>query len=235
MSGQQSAIEAAALRSDRFRLEREGDWQRLEAIVSRMEAGRMRRLSDDDILALPVLYRTVASSLSVARETSLDAATLAYLEGLVQRAWFLVYGPRRNTDTEQALARSRAARAKFEKQEIGVAEQKHRRDPDDDQELNRPPGRAALLQAFLRQTANPAGDPDQQQGSGKNQKTDEQQIKQQRTEPCTPARQCQRQDNPFGRDHLAQTAVLRANRSFHLRGRSVHAEGTARTRPKTKK
>ena len=87
-------IEAAALRSDRFRQEREGDWKRLEAIVTRMEAGRWRRLSDADVLALPVLYRTVASSLSVARETSLDSATLAYLEALVQRAWFLVYGPR---------------------------------------------------------------------------------------------------------------------------------------------
>jgi uncharacterized membrane protein SpoIIM required for sporulation len=30
----------------------------------------------------------------VARETSLDAATLAYLESLVRRAWFQVYGPR---------------------------------------------------------------------------------------------------------------------------------------------
>ena len=90
----QAAIEAAALRSDRFRQEREGDWQRLEAIVIRMEGGRLRKLSDEDVLALPVLYRTVASSLSVARETSLDAATLAYLEGLVQRAWYLVYGPR---------------------------------------------------------------------------------------------------------------------------------------------
>ena len=89
-----TAIEAAALRSDRFRLEREGDWQRLEAIVARMEKGRIGKLSDEDVLALPVLYRTVASSLSVARETSLDAATLAYLEGLVQRAWFIVYGPR---------------------------------------------------------------------------------------------------------------------------------------------
>jgi uncharacterized membrane protein SpoIIM required for sporulation len=94
MSNGQQAIEAAALRSDRFRLEREGDWQKLETIVSRMEAGRLRKLSDEDVLALPVLYRTVASSLSVARETSLDAATLAYLEALVQRAWFLVYGPR---------------------------------------------------------------------------------------------------------------------------------------------
>lgn len=88
------AIETAALRSDRFRLEREADWQRLEAIVTRMEKGRLRRISDADLLALPGLYRTVASSLSIARETSLDAATLAYLEALVQRAWFIVYGPR---------------------------------------------------------------------------------------------------------------------------------------------
>ncbi|MDE2435282.1 MAG: stage II sporulation protein M [Sphingomonadales bacterium] len=89
-----AAVEAAALRSDRFRQEREGDWTRLETIVAKMESGRIRRLSDADVLALPELYRTVASSLSVARETSLDAATLAYLEGLVQRAWFQVYGPR---------------------------------------------------------------------------------------------------------------------------------------------
>lgn len=89
-----TAIEAAALRSDRFRLEREADWKRLDAIVTRMEKGRLRKLSDEEVLALPVLYRTVASSLSIARETSLDAATLAYLEGLVQRAWFVVYGPR---------------------------------------------------------------------------------------------------------------------------------------------
>ena len=90
----EAAIEAAALRSDRFRQQREPDWKRLELIVTRMETGRLRRLSDADLLELPVLYRTVASSLSVARETSLDAATLGYLESLVQRAWFLVYGPR---------------------------------------------------------------------------------------------------------------------------------------------
>ncbi|AOL93761.1 stage II sporulation protein M [Porphyrobacter sp. LM 6] len=87
-------IESAALRSDRFRLEREGEWRRLEEIVARMERGGLRRISDDDLIALPALYRTAASSLSVARETSLDAATLGYLEALVQRAWFQVYGPR---------------------------------------------------------------------------------------------------------------------------------------------
>lgn len=88
-------IEAAALRSDRFRLEREGDWRKLDGIVTALEKGRLRRISDEDIAALPSLYRTAASSLAVARETSLDAATLAYLEGLVQRAWYQVYGPRR--------------------------------------------------------------------------------------------------------------------------------------------
>lgn len=88
------AIEEAALRSDRFRLERQSDWQRLDAIVTKMEKGRLGRLSDEDVLELPALYRTAASSLTVARETSLDAATLRYLEALVQRAWFQVYGPR---------------------------------------------------------------------------------------------------------------------------------------------
>ena len=87
-------IESAALRSDRFRLEREGEWKRLETILVRMEKGGLKRIADDDLMALPALYRTAASSLSVARETSLDAATLAYLEALVQRAWFQVYGPR---------------------------------------------------------------------------------------------------------------------------------------------
>ena len=83
-------IEAASLRSDRFRLERETDWRRLETIVVCLEKNRLRRISDEDLLALPVLYRQAASSLAVARETSLDAATLAYLESLVRRAWFQV-------------------------------------------------------------------------------------------------------------------------------------------------
>jgi uncharacterized membrane protein SpoIIM required for sporulation len=60
-----------------------------------MEKGGLRKIDDDDLMALPTLYRTAASSLSVARETSLDAATLSYLESLVQRAWFQVYGPRK--------------------------------------------------------------------------------------------------------------------------------------------
>lgn len=84
----------AALRSERFRIEREADWRRLETILAEMEKGRLRRISDADLMALPALYRTAASSLAVAREISLEEAMLDYLEGLVQRAWFQVYGPR---------------------------------------------------------------------------------------------------------------------------------------------
>ncbi|MXO60035.1 stage II sporulation protein M [Altererythrobacter salegens] len=87
-------VAAAALRSDRFRLERETDWRRLEEVVTRLEKNRIRRVSDADLLELPVLYRKAASSLAVARETSLDAATLDYLEGLVRRAALQVHGPR---------------------------------------------------------------------------------------------------------------------------------------------
>lgn len=89
-----TAQELALLRSDTFRKEREDDWQRLEELLNRMEKGRLRKLSDADVLAMPALYRTAASSLAVARETTLDASTIAYLEALVQRAWFQVYGPR---------------------------------------------------------------------------------------------------------------------------------------------
>lgn len=88
----QQAIETAALKSDRFRLEREADWVRLEEIVTKMENGKARKLSDEDVLALPTLYRTLLSSLSIARESSLDAGLIDYLEGLALRSYFMVYG-----------------------------------------------------------------------------------------------------------------------------------------------
>jgi len=82
------------LKSRRFRDEREADWRRLETLLGRIEKGGMAKLSDDDLLAIPVLYRSALSSLSVARATSLDQALLEYLETLCARAYFLVYGVR---------------------------------------------------------------------------------------------------------------------------------------------
>jgi uncharacterized membrane protein SpoIIM required for sporulation len=82
------------LKSHRFRREREGDWKKLELLLKRLEGGSMKSLSNDEIIALPVLYRSALSSLSVARATSLDQALIDYLESLSTRAYFYVYGAR---------------------------------------------------------------------------------------------------------------------------------------------
>jgi uncharacterized membrane protein SpoIIM required for sporulation len=82
------------LKSHRFRAEREGDWRRLESLLKKAEGGRAKRLADDELLQIPVLYRAATSSLSMARATSLDASLVAYLESLTTRAYFFVYGPR---------------------------------------------------------------------------------------------------------------------------------------------
>ncbi|MFN3944912.1 MAG: stage II sporulation protein M [Allosphingosinicella sp.] len=85
---------SAATGSNRFREAREEEWRRLEAILATAERKSVRALSDEDLLALPVLYRGALSSLSVARETSLDLELITYLEGLCARAYFFVYGVR---------------------------------------------------------------------------------------------------------------------------------------------
>jgi uncharacterized membrane protein SpoIIM required for sporulation len=82
------------LKSYRFRQEREADWLRLEALLARVERGSVTSLSEDDLVAVPILYRQALSSLSVARAISLDRALLEYLESLSARAYFLVYGAR---------------------------------------------------------------------------------------------------------------------------------------------
>ncbi|MES2338009.1 MAG: stage II sporulation protein M [Pseudomonadota bacterium] len=78
--------------ASRFRATHESDWQALDDLVSRIEKRSLGTLDDDELLALPLLYRTTLSSLSVARETSLDQALVAYLEGLCTRAYFQIYG-----------------------------------------------------------------------------------------------------------------------------------------------
>ncbi|MBI3438752.1 MAG: stage II sporulation protein M [Proteobacteria bacterium] len=83
-----------SLRSLRFRLEREATWERLEQLLHQAERRSAQALSDEDMLAIPALYRATLSSLSVARATSLDQALVDYLEALSARAYFFVYGAR---------------------------------------------------------------------------------------------------------------------------------------------
>ena len=84
----------SALAATRFRIAHEADWTRLDRLISLVETGSLRKLADDDLLAIPVLYRATLSTLSVARETSLDRSLTDYLEQLSTRAYFVIYGVR---------------------------------------------------------------------------------------------------------------------------------------------
>lgn len=90
-SGQESALR---LRSAEFRKGREHSWRQLDELVSRAERQGIAALSADEVQRLPLLYRTVMSSLSVARTIVLDRNLLLYLENLALRAYLTVYGPR---------------------------------------------------------------------------------------------------------------------------------------------
>jgi len=80
------------LKSHRFRTEREESWRELETILKAIEGRGMKSLTDAQIVALPRLYRSTLSSLSVARATSLDQGVIVYLESLSARAYYILYG-----------------------------------------------------------------------------------------------------------------------------------------------
>ena len=81
------------IRSARFRQEREADWVKLSALVDKAENQGMHRLSFQEARDLADLYRQATTSLSIAREISLDRGLLDYLEALTSRAYLSVYAP----------------------------------------------------------------------------------------------------------------------------------------------
>ena len=87
-------MDQLTLKSHRFRAERETDWRKLEDLLDRFEKSRGSELSDDEVVAIPVLYRSALSSLSTARAVSLDQNLISYLESLCTRAYYCVYGTR---------------------------------------------------------------------------------------------------------------------------------------------
>ena len=86
------------LKSAQFRREREKRWRELENLVSRVERSGLRTLNARELHRLPILYRGVISSLSVARSISLDRNLTQYLEALASRSYFVVYSPRRRAN-----------------------------------------------------------------------------------------------------------------------------------------
>ena len=85
---------ALVLRSAEFRKAREASWRELDDLVTRVEKRGISAVSAADLQRMPLLYRTVLSSLSVARSIALDRNLLRYLDSLALRAYITVYGPR---------------------------------------------------------------------------------------------------------------------------------------------
>ena len=88
------------MRSVSFRREREASWQELEDLIALADKDGVRALSAGQLARLPHLYRATLSALSVARSISLDQALTHYLESLVGRAYFVVYGTRQHLRTQ---------------------------------------------------------------------------------------------------------------------------------------
>ena len=84
---------ADLIRSARFRAEREQSWRRLEQLVLAAEQRGLRNMGFKDVRDLSALYRQATTSLSIAREISLDRGLLRYLEALTARAYLSVYAP----------------------------------------------------------------------------------------------------------------------------------------------
>jgi len=93
MAGPRTDPSADAIRSARFRKEREPGWTRLEQLVKQAETSGTGVMSYGDVLALANLYRQAMNSLSAARAISMDKALLTYLEALCARAYLVVYAP----------------------------------------------------------------------------------------------------------------------------------------------
>ncbi|MFT3996190.1 MAG: stage II sporulation protein M [Asticcacaulis sp.] len=81
------------LKSQKFREAREKDWKALARQIERAENGGLTRFTTEELLELPVLYRSTVSSLSMAQSISLDRNLTGYLQALCARAYVYMYGP----------------------------------------------------------------------------------------------------------------------------------------------
>ncbi|MFT4795210.1 MAG: putative membrane protein SpoIIM required for sporulation [Paracoccaceae bacterium] len=93
MTAQAPDPEDGMIRSARFRAARQAGWTRLDALVMVVERRGLRALSFAEARELSALYRHAMNSLSTAREITLDAALLVYLEALCARGYLAVYAP----------------------------------------------------------------------------------------------------------------------------------------------
>ncbi len=81
------------LKSQKFREARQGEWRQLSRQLDKAEKQGLGSFSLNELLDLPVLYRSAMSSLSMARSISLDRNLITYLQTLCTRAYVNIYGP----------------------------------------------------------------------------------------------------------------------------------------------
>jgi len=90
---QRDSRPALQLKSQKFREARESDWKTLSRQLDRVDKNGLKSLPAEEILNLPLLYRSAVSSLSMAQSISLDRNLVTYLQGLCARAYMFIYGP----------------------------------------------------------------------------------------------------------------------------------------------
>jgi uncharacterized membrane protein SpoIIM required for sporulation len=81
-----------------FLQERRPDWKRLEEILERIEGSGLASLDDEQAVELGRLYRRAASDLNQSQTFVSGDSTERYLNELVGRAYFLIYGKSRGPD-----------------------------------------------------------------------------------------------------------------------------------------
>ena len=74
-----------------FLARKRGDWDRLEALLRKIQTTGLRRLEEEETLEVARLYRKATSDLAQAQTWVRDAEVLQYLNGLVGRAHGVVY------------------------------------------------------------------------------------------------------------------------------------------------
>ena len=76
---------------ERFVSDRQGDWTRLESLLSSAGSGHLRALSADDLEEMTRLYRLAASDLAHARRDFPGDRVVAYLNRLLSTSYSTVY------------------------------------------------------------------------------------------------------------------------------------------------
>jgi uncharacterized membrane protein SpoIIM required for sporulation len=82
----------SALTEVAFRLRRQLDWDRLDALVRRVQVRGLRRLDADQVAQLSPLYRDACADLSRAQAARYSAPLIDYLQGLAAAAHSVLYG-----------------------------------------------------------------------------------------------------------------------------------------------